>query len=169
MSDEKISRFCMECGEQVGPGEDFCYRCGSRRIVNVNLENNRVVLKKGQCPFCNNFNNPEDGFCSKCGQRIGEFEYSGRSRPLDSTDYLTIILALVPGIFNLFGLGHIVLRQYSRAFMYLGISAVLLYLRWFAPGSTVAMRLAVEIVGLIVFMKQAFEVLGSVQRKRGGR
>jgi hypothetical protein len=155
-------RYCLECGEAVEPGADFCYRCGSKRIFQVGY-NNRLVLKKGECPYCGHMNVEEAKFCASCGKRIGEFEYTPvRRRPLTGKDYLIMAITFLPGAFFIFGLGHLALKKYSRGLMFLCISAVMIYLRYFTIGSGGSIYIFLEVIGLLVYIKQAMEVLSEL-------
>ncbi|MBO4503076.1 MAG: zinc ribbon domain-containing protein [Candidatus Methanomethylophilus sp.] len=154
-------RYCLECGGQVEPGADFCYTCGSRRVIDVDPETNRVVMQKGHCPYCGRDNDPDATFCGNCGKRIGDFEYVGDlNRPLTAKDFVIMLVTLLPGAFNLFGLGHILLKRYSRAFVYLIISAVLIYMRLTIAGASMSTLIIIEVIGLVVYLKQAMEVFG---------
>ncbi|MCQ2078587.1 MAG: zinc ribbon domain-containing protein [archaeon] len=163
-------RFCMECGEQVDPDAEFCYQCGSRRVIDVDPANNRIRLEPGEGPYCGTRNLPEDRFCASCGKRIGTFEYvPQRSRRLTTREKLIVFISIVPAAFNLFGIGHILLGRYSRALMYLVMSAVLIYIRWFCGPLEMSTLIFIEVIGLVIFMKQSFEVINLIQSgPRGG-
>lgn len=170
MEDGERQRFCMECGEQIEPDAEFCYQCGSKRILTIDPRNNRVQLGKGECPYCGKLNYPDDKFCGGCGRRIGTFEYTPyRQRRLTPKEIVIVFLAILPGAFNVFGIGHILLKKYSRAFMYVVISAVLLYVRWFSGPLQTSTLIFIEIIGFVIFMKQSFEIINLVQSgPRGG-
>lgn len=163
--DSGIVRYCMECGSAVEPDADFCYRCGSRRIMDVRTADNRVVMEPGHCPYCGHDNIPEAKFCASCGRRIGEFEYTRAPKTqISSYEFLIIMAALVPGLFNVFGLGHLLAKRYSRGIMYLVISAVFLYIR-FASGTLVnSTIILLEIIGVVIYLKQAMEIFAIVFR-----
>ncbi|MCQ2084888.1 MAG: zinc ribbon domain-containing protein [archaeon] len=156
---QQLKKYCMECGSETDADADFCYICGSRKIISVNPSNNRVIMEKGHCPYCGNDNVPDASFCAKCGRRIGEFEYGGvRKTKLSGKDILAIFLALIPGAFNVFGLGHLAMKKVSRGLMYLAISAVLLYLRFANGDVSYSMLIILEVIGLLVYLKQASEI-----------
>ncbi len=159
---EESARYCLECGEPVEPGADFCYRCGSRRIIKVG-DDSRLVLKKGECPYCGHLNKEDAKFCASCGKRIGEFEYTPvRRGPLTARDYLIMAITFLPGAFFIFGLGHLALKKYSRGLMFLCISAVLIYIRYFSAGLGGSTYIFLEVIGLLVYLKQAMEVLSEL-------
>ncbi len=153
----------MECGADVDPQSDFCYVCGSRRVLEVNPANNRVVMEKGHCPYCGHDNIPDASFCTSCGRRIGEFEYVARrnTKPT-AVDYIAVLLSLIPGAFNIFGLGHLVLKKFSRGFMYLAMTAVVLYLKYATANAATSMLIIIEVIGLVIYLKQAMEIFSHV-------
>ncbi len=152
-------RFCLECGGEVEPGAEFCYTCGSRRVIDVDPQTNRVVMERGHCPYCGRDNPPDATFCGTCGRRIGDFEYTGyANRTLTAMDWVVMFVTLLPGAFNIFGLGHVLVKRYSRAAVYLIISAVLLYIRLTAIGAPTSTLIMIEVIGLVVYMKQALEI-----------
>lgn len=159
----EIRRYCMECGSDVEPGADFCYTCGSRRVIDVDSGSNRLIIEKGHCPFCGHDNSPDAMFCGSCGRRIGEFEYVGRPKTgLTTNDLIILTLTLVPGFFNIFGLGHIALKKYSRGVMYLIISAVYIYMAFTLQGAGISTIIMLELIGIAIFVKQASEVMRAV-------
>ena len=137
-------RYCLECGGVVEPGADFCYTCGSRRVIDVDPETNRIILPKGHCPYCGHDNEPDARFCGSCD--------------LTAKDWIIMLATLLPGAFNVFGIGHIILKKYSRAAVYLVISAIILYLRFSLVGTSMSTLILIEIIGLVVYFKQAFEI-----------
>ena len=163
--DSGIVRYCMECGSAVEPDADFCYTCGSRRIVDVRSSDNRILMEPGHCPYCGHDNIPEAKFCASCGRRIGEFEHSAPTKTrLTSFDLLVIMAALVPGLFNVFGIGHLVARKYSRGVMYLIISAVFLYIRFASGTLSISTIILLEIIGVVIYLKQMMEIFAIVYR-----
>ncbi len=161
--DSGIRRYCLECGSEVEPGADFCYACGSRRVVEVRPDSNRVVMEPGHCPFCGHDNDPQAKFCTSCGRRIGEFEYVPRLvKRLSSMDFAILMAALVPGLFNVFGLGHLLAKKYSRAAVYLVISAVFLYIRYSVDLSEVSTIIILELIGIVIYLKQSMEIFSIV-------
>ncbi len=164
--DSGIVRYCMECGSTVEPGADFCYACGSRRIVDVRSADNRVIMQPGHCPYCGHDNVPDAKFCASCGRRIGDFEYSGVPKvQLSSFDMLVLMAALIPGLFNVFGIGHLLVKKYSRGIMYLVISAVFLYVRYAAGVLEISTIILLEVIGVVVYLKQAMEIFSVVFNK----
>lgn len=162
----ELHTFCSECGHEFEPGAEFCYQCGSVRRFSVG-DDNKVVVEKGVCPFCGCKNDDGADFCIKCGHRLGEYEYAPTRRtPLGPKDYLIMAVAFIPGAFNIFGLGHILLKKYSRGFMYLVISMVLLYMIYCSPELNRSVYLMLELLGFVIYMKQSFEVLYEIYRGR---
>lgn len=164
----EIRRYCMECGSDVEPGAEFCYACGSRRVIDVDSGSNRLIMEKGHCPYCGHDNSNDSMFCGACGKRIGVFEYVGRRKAgLTINDIFVLILALIPGFFNIFGLGHLAIRRYSRGAMYLVISAVYIYTAIAMRDSGMSTIIILELIGILIYVKQASEVLTEVFGYRG--
>lgn len=158
--------YCSECGHELEPGADFCYNCGSMRTFSVD-GNSRVQIEKGVCPFCGNLNAEDAGFCDKCGRRLGEYEFTpARKTPLGPKDYLIMAAAFLPGAFNIFGLGHLLLKKYSRGLMYLFISFVLIYLVYGSPDMGRSTYFMLQCIGFVIYLKQSFEVLYEVYNRR---
>ena len=157
--------FCSECGHELEPGEEFCYECGSTRTFSVD-GNSRVISEEGVCPVCGCRNVKDTEFCEKCGRRLGDYEYTPTRRtPLGPKDYIIMAFAFLPGALNVFGLGHLLLKKYSRGFMYLMISFVLLYVIYFTPGIAHSLYIFLEVLGFIIYLKQSFEVLYEVYHR----
>ncbi len=159
-------KFCSECGHELEPGEEFCYNCGSLRTFVVDGES-RVVTEKGVCPICGNKNAEDAEFCDNCGRSLGEYEFNPvRTSPLTVKDYLILAIALLPGAFNIFGLGHLLLKKYSRGLMYLIISIVLIYATYSSPSMGRSTYFLLELIGFLIYLKQSFEVLYEIYYRR---
>ena len=75
---------------------------------------------------------------------------TARSRPLRA-----ILLALIPGFFNIFGLGHLLMRNWSKGLMYLAISVII----WYMCGWTfVSSNLMITLLSVAVFFFQAMDI-----------
>ena len=75
---------------------------------------------------------------------------------------LIMAITFLPGAFFIFGLGHLALKKYSRGLMFLCISAVLIYIRYFSDDLGVSTYIFLEVIGLLVYLKQAMEVLSEL-------
>lgn len=148
-----MTLICGECGGVIPADMDFCPRCGSLRSNARVVNDGRTV---GECPSCGGPLGPDDLYCGRCGSRISTGTASqGVMRPRRNAN-LAIMLALIPGFFNVFGLGHFVLRQYSRGIMFLVISVVLWYLGGWKPFPS---SLLLTVLTICVFFYQAMDIL----------
>jgi len=167
---------CRECGNEIENGADFCYFCGGLKKNAIAIDDSgKVTGSAPVCPSCGKFNSEGDEFCAYCGSKLNGMSETGYApivpRKLNARDYVSLILGLVPGVMNLFGLGHLVQKKWSRGFMYLGISAIIIYVRWFTPGLSGFMLIMIEMLGLFLYLKQSYElftIIYSPQDKKEG-
>ena len=75
---------------------------------------------------------------------------------MDGKRIIALILATVPAFFNIFGLGHFVMRQWSRGFMFLAITAIMCILCPFWVPST---SFFVMILRVGLFMYSVFDAM----------
>ncbi len=181
--------YCRECGHEIEPGADFCYYCGAlkSKAIAIDDEGREVspaYSPDGVCPDCGHKNVEGASFCSECGRRLSsERPQEGAAmadpfaqpygpypvKTLTRKDYLAMFLAFVPGIVNIFGLGHLVMGKWSRAFMYLMISAVVLYLRFTVVASSgTGVYMLYWFITFAVYFQQSMEVVRLVYAPPGG-
>jgi len=100
---------------------------------------------------------PGAEFCSHCGARTKDSEIPiniNRSRKVKFTnlDFVAILLAVVPGLFNVFGLGQIIQRRWSKAFVYICATAIFLYISPAMMGSPNGRALMIALqIGFFIF------------------
>ncbi|AGI47883.1 hypothetical protein TALC_00888 [Thermoplasmatales archaeon BRNA1] len=160
-----MRRICGECGNEIEDGADFCYFCGATIKSAYSVDDSGAIHNLSEnpdsnlCPRCGAENAKENKFCDQCGAPMDVTRYvTVRPHKLSNTEKLALILAILPGALNLFGLGHIVLRKWSRAMMYLCMSAIIIYVRWFTPGLSTSMVIGIEILGFIIYFRQCIDV-----------
>ena len=108
-------------------------------------------------------------FCYACGY-IGEPVEYGRAAPNRKRDMTALLLAIVPGFFGMFGLfdvyglGHLYLRRYVRAALFLTLSIAL----FLAVRLSYVDRDSIFLMAAnsAVFLIQAFDVLRILNRER---
>ncbi len=134
---------CPECGSEIEDGADFCYNCGC-------LKSKAYAVRDAGA---------EGNICSKCGEEVSEGELFCRhcgapvaaaATPLkvSSNSSLALLLAFVPGFFSIYGLGHLVLKEWIRASMFLSMTALYWYMRMSYNNSWVLMLLS---IGLFIY------------------
>ncbi|MDO5861248.1 MAG: zinc ribbon domain-containing protein [Thermoplasmata archaeon] len=117
---------CSECGNEIDSDMDFCPACGCMRDKAFVFDDKGYV--SNVCPACGEPYLPGDRYCGKCGTEIPDSVRPMMTPKLRSNGTLAIALALLPGFFNIFGLGHFVLKQYARGAMFLVMTLVLWFL-----------------------------------------
>ena len=162
-----MRRVCLGCGSEIPEDSDFCYSCGrwAKDALDVDDRGNVVVTE--YCLNCNEALPQNSTFCPYCGYKVDSVQRPPARtyrRKLDRTDILAIILAVIPGFINVFGLGQIVLKRWSRAFTYLCLSVLLFYL---APSFMLqeTSRFIFLVLQLMVFIFSIQDVLNAVQRR----
>jgi len=108
------------------------------------------------------------GGCHNCGARpAGAMDRTAAHR----ISLIAKILAVVPGIFNVFGLGHLFLGKYLKAFAFFSISLALRYASeaWVSPGDIANADIAWLAISLLVFIYQIFDVYRITDRELLGR
>ena len=142
---------CSQCGKEIPADSDFCYACGAMKDKALTLDEGGGESTAMTCHKCGEPLTGNENVCPKCGTPlVRDIPEAVRKKAL-----LALFLALVPGFFNIFGLGHILLKQYMRGGMFLVISGVL----WLIyPGYTLAPSFAIMFIRIIAFMYQLFDL-----------
>lgn len=145
-----MTRICAECGSEIPDGSGFCYHCGRDAKDAFNIEG----ATRGT--YTNIPSGNGSGNCGSCGPGYAQ---SVIVRPrLVKNAWIGIALALVPGMFNIFGLGHLFYKKWGRGLMYLIISVPLFYMEYMVKLDPVSSML-LFLCALSVYFIQAFEVL----------
>ncbi len=153
---------CPECGNEIPEDSEFCYSCGRKRDDTIRLddEGKFVAPNANQCASCGNEISPNDLFCQHCGAPITRIQMAAFRPKMVKYGWIGIVLALIPGLFSIYGLGHLYFRRWSRAAIFLLTSAFMVYLRW---GSNIEMNiwttLLFGIMSIFLYLMQAMEVL----------
>lgn len=145
---------CGECGKEIPDGMDFCPSCGcmSDRAYAVDDDGSRRRV----CPSCGCECSDQDLFCGGCGARLSASAPVRSVPSIDGRGSIALILGTLPGFFNIFGLGHLIMKQYSRGIMFLCISLVLWYLNGW---SVVNQSLFLSIVSIGVFFYHCMDLM----------
>lgn len=146
-----MTRMCGECGYEIPEGMDFCPHCGAQGRSYTVSDSGAVITA---CPNCGAPYSPGDMFCGKCGASLPKpAAMMPRMRKYGN---VAILLALIPGFFNVFGLGHILMRSYARGAMFLVMSLVVWYLSgWSLYGG----GMLVMLLSLALYLYQCFDVM----------
>jgi len=102
-------------------------------------------------------------FCYSCGY-IGE-PVECTHEPMDKNkEWAALLLALIPGIFDIFGLGQLYLRSYLKAGLFLA-SSIILYI----AGSYYGVKddnIVYMGVTMAIFMIQAMDVMNTIRHRK---
>ncbi|MGE0015330.1 MAG: zinc-ribbon domain-containing protein [Candidatus Methanomethylophilaceae archaeon] len=154
---------CSECGSEIPCVSDFCYQCGSLRSKAFRIdEGGEMEDGEVPCPNCGKPIEKDAKFCRHCGIETGSFPASGipaaphvfSPMVLRKNGALAMGLAFLFGFLGIYGLGHLVLKKWSRGIMFLSMSAVNWYI-YIATGNLVTV---VMLISLFIFFRQSMEV-----------
>lgn len=128
-----MKQICSGCGSEIPEGSDFCYACGAWAKNSYKVNDEGTILYLQYCMKCGKELVPGAEYCSHCGAKTKDSEIPiniNRSKKLKMTnlDFVAILLAVVPGLFNIFGLGQVIQRRWSKAFVYVCATAIFLYI-----------------------------------------
>jgi len=126
-----MKHICSGCGSEIPEGQDFCYACGAWAKNSYDINDEGTVLYNKTCVRCGTVLTHDAEFCSHCGAKVTDSQIPinlRRSNRLTKIDIIAILLAVIPGLFNIFGLGQIIQRRWSKAFVYICTTALLLYI-----------------------------------------
>lgn len=141
---------CSECGSQIPEDSDFCYHCGALRTKALQMDDSGH-MEMGKCYSCGEPVKGEEYFCSKCGAPL----VKATQPHLVKYGMLAIFMAAIPGFFNIFGLGHLVLKQWSRGIMFMVMGALLW---WIEPGYMMSGDLFIMMLRIGVFFYQMMDI-----------
>ena len=147
---------CTGCGNEIPEGQEFCYVCGTWSSKALKLNDEGTAIYSPRCFTCGEVLPDGAEFCPKCGKRADESQITvgmmKQARGYTFKDYLAIILAIIPGFFNIFGLGQIIQKRWSQAFVFISCTILLLYLSpSFMSSSNTTIILIVMQLGLFLF------------------
>jgi len=115
--------------------------------------------------------------CGQCGTEIfdgEEFCYScgNTGEPIEcvhepmnkQNEWIALLLALIPGIFDVFGLGQLYLRSYLKAGLFLAVSLVL----YFAVPHYGVDKGTLPYLGMtmVIFLAQAMDVMNTIRKRK---
>jgi len=125
-----LRRMCTGCGSEIPEGQEFCYVCGAWTKNSLILDDDDQIRYSDMCLNCGKALPNDSEYCPFCGTKVEEHHKETVSvrRPWTMVDYLSVILAVIPGFFNIFGLGQIIQRRWSKAFVFICATILLLYL-----------------------------------------
>jgi len=165
---------CRECGSEIPADVDFCYQCGALKSVAIAVgDDGRVITQPGVCPNCG-LKVPADATtCPNCGHEIGAAGTLSTAlvvpHRLTKRDYIALALGIIPGALNIFGLGHLIMKRWSRGLMYMAMSTVILYMLYGSSGLSSNTVTIINLVGFGIYLVQSLELFAIVMRPGQGQ
>ena len=170
-----IRYICSECGNEIPYNSDFCYQCGNLRSKAFKIDDGgNIQGGEVPCPNCGKPILEEAKFCKHCGietnvptQTTAEatpdmpYNVSYRIPVLQKNGKLAIALAFIFGFMGIYGVGHLTLKNWSRGFMFMAMSAVNWYI-YVVVGGPVTI---IMIISLLIFFKQSSEITNLAYRR----
>ena len=150
-----MTRVCRGCGNEIPEGQDFCYECGAWADQAIRIDNRGGITYSDMCLNCGKALPNGSEYCPYCGEKVqytAPSESAVTRRTLNAMDYLSLALAVIPGFFNIFGLGQIIQRRWSKAFVFISMTIVLYYLApSFSQNQSTTVVLFFLQIGLFMF------------------
>jgi hypothetical protein len=106
---------CSECGRTEYGDIGFCTGCGALRADGT---------EHPVCKNCGSVLAEGTSYCGSCSRPVNAYGAAG-----DRRHFLALIFAVVPGMFDIFGLGHIFLGKWIRGLALALSSMALMYLK----------------------------------------
>lgn len=162
---------CESCGTLNPDSASFCHRCGAL-FSSQELEEALHRMQNPTCVRCGMELVEGGTFCPHCGSTQSVSAVRMRANELSRMSLMAKMLALVPGIFNIFGLGHLLLRSYLRALVFMALSGAI-YLCEFLLRERDMMsgewQTGLLVFSLLVFMVQLWDVFKITYRLESSR
>lgn len=162
-----MRRVCKECGYEIPPNSDFCYQCGAWASDSFILNDEGTYIISDTCAKCGKEMPQGADYCPHCGEPSSSSNVAigspSISRRFSNRHIIALVLAIVPGFFNIFGLGHLVAKRWSKAFVFLSMTVILYYLTpSFLQYSNTSIFLVV--IQVFVFIYSLFDLFGAISR-----
>lgn len=153
---------CIECGREIPEDMDFCPFCGNYKTKALHFDSEGNFIP-GVCPSCGAELEEGARFCIKCGKPT---QVVYRRAPVRATKRgsLALVLGVVFGFLNIYGVGHLIMRKWSRGFMFLAITAILMYLD---PTILFSSSLIFTMLRMGAYMYQIMDLMGIVYSPEG--
>jgi len=103
--------------------DEFCYKCGATKVHAYYLNTGEEII----CSSCGTKLPTDSIFCSSCGSPLKQAVPMNKNRYSATQTITAMMLAFIPGMFDVFGLGHFVLGKWVRGLAFLSCSAAIYY------------------------------------------
>ena len=169
-----MTLYCSQCGAMLENDADFCYQCGALKSVALDIDdsgNLRPVDSSATrlCPSCGHSNPFNDTVCESCGATMPSVDGIMPPKKLGPMEWAALCAGLFGGIAGICGLGHLIMRKWSRSAMYLGMSAVILYIQLSIGSDSGTMQyMFVRLMGFMVFFHSSLDLFRVVYAPSSG-
>ena len=144
---------CSECGQTIPEDSDFCHYCGALKMKAFRTDE-KGDINPNVCHSCGAAVERGQNFCRSCGAALMP---SGPTIvPIRMKKYapIALLLALIPGFFHIYGLGHLVMKQWLRGGMFLAMTVILFFV-----GPSFENQFVFLILDMGVFLFQMMDVM----------
>jgi len=158
---------CPECGSDIPEDSEFCYKCGRKKdnIIRLDQSGHFVQPEEDKCESCGADMAKDEIFCQKFGQPRSRTLMTAFQPKLIKYGWIGLALALIPGAFgfipglySIYGLGHLYFKRWSRGAVYLLFTVFFFYMKY-TTTMDVWTNLLFEILSIFIYILQAMEVL----------
>ena len=133
---------CNECGRVTQESDaEFCHYCGSDKGTDVEP----AMMPQGYEPISANG---------------GGVIYADKSKLRRIP--IALMLAFIPGLFDIFGLGHLVIGRWVKAIAFLALSGGFYYLRFMSGWDMLIPYLSV--ISIAIFVVQMVDLYNGFKR-----
>lgn len=164
-----IRYICSECGNEISSESEFCYKCGNLKSKAFKIDDSGNI--QGMEIPCSNCGKPileQAKFCKHCGIEIDvltqtttagttqnmPYNMTYRVPVLQKNGTMAIVLSFIFAFIGIYGIGHLILKKWSRGFMFLAMSTV----NWYIYVSIGGPVTIIMIISLFIFFKQSMEI-----------
>ncbi len=162
-----MRRICSGCGEEIPEGSDFCYVCGAWAKDAYSVDDEGTTLHTGYCSNCGGELRPGSNFCQYCGAPASDSDIQLETGPrYTARDVVALVLAILPGFFNVFGLGQLALAKWSKAVVYLCATVLFFYVRPSIMLASQTGAIILILVQLAFFVMSVSDVFKTISQRR---
>jgi len=172
-----MNYICPECGRDIPEESDFCYHCGRKKDNTIRLDRSGHFIppETERCTSCGGEIPLSAPLCPKCGAPRSKTQMALFRPQMAKNGWIGLVLAAVggmlvfipvgpigplPGLFSIFGLGHLYFRKWKRGALFLMLSVLMLFARIFQTGEpSMTIQILFVLITGFIFVVQFMEAL----------